>query len=202
MTAAALLFVLAAAAQAGAAAPVPAEVPVAGAARGGWRMALVTIVDSSGPLPVIGGTRCTLRRAGVEIVIGRNLSVRVGGPAIEIAVADIVALELGGKVYETRTLPTSIPTERYRDVDYPPGFADPATPPGENVLAVRRDPGQPWLVVHTLINELVEAPALAIRHRARSGAARVRLPLAGLGRALRWCETMSESDRARRLRPR
>lgn len=165
-------------------------------------MALVTIVDASGPLPVVGGKRCTVRRDGVEIQTGRELRVLLGGPAIGVAVADIVALELSGQVHEARTLPINMPSERYRDVDYPPGFADPATPPRGEVLAVRRDPAHPWLVIHTLINELVEAPSLTIRHRARTGEARVRVPLIGLARALGWCETMMASDRARRLHPR
>jgi hypothetical protein len=204
MTGAALAALLAAAAQATLGAPQPAETATVAGSQGGWRMQVFTHAKNDESPPVIGYLRCTIRRPGLLISYGGNggADLETGGAGAAFAASDIVALELGGAGYEARLIGVARP-RRYADVDYPAGFVEPPAPATPQAyLGVRRGPREPWVAAATLIDEMLDAPSLTIRHRAGAGEARHRVPLAGLRRAFAWCGTAMASDRARRLRPR
>jgi hypothetical protein len=202
MIAAALAVILAFGAQASANAPAPTEF-VAGRGRlGGWRMEAVTVVEAEEPPPVIGNGRCTIRGRGLRLVVPRSYggSLEIGGNGLPFAPSDIVAIALGGRVYETRMRPIPFVRARYSDVAYPPDHADPAAAgPVETALGVRPGPGDPWVNVAMLLDDLLEVRSIGIRYRTRDGEARTRLSVAGLGGAIRWCRRAFDSDRARTL---
>lgn len=198
------LAALLTAAQTGLGMPQPAEMATVSGGQGGWRMQVFTHVDNRQSPPIMDYLRCTIRRPGLLISLGvyRAADLEAGGAEAGFAASDIVAIELGGVVYEAGPIAASRP-RRYRDVVYPAGQAEPSAPAGpDSYLGVRRDPSEPWLAAATLIDEMLDAPSLTFRYRAGTGEARHRVPLAGLRRAFAWCGTAMASDRARRLRPR
>jgi hypothetical protein len=194
---------LAAAAQAGASAPVPEEFVAGRGALGGWRMEAVTVVDRGEPSPpTIGNSRCTVSGRGLRLVFPRNYGggLEIGGHGLPFAASDIVAIELGGSVYEAGMRPVPFARTRYSDVAYPPGHVDPAAAgPVESALGVRLEPAYPWLNVTYLLDDLLEVRSIGIRYRTRDGEARTRLSVAGLGGAIDWCWRAFDSERARTL---
>jgi hypothetical protein len=203
MIAAALAAALVAVAQAGASAQVPEEFVAGRGALGGWRMEAVTVVDRGEPSPpTIGNSRCTISGRGLRLVFPRNYGggLEIGGHGLPFATSDIVAIELGGSVYEARMRPIPFPRARYSDVAYPADHADPAAAaPIETALGVRLEPADPWLNVTFLLDDLLEVRSIGIRYRTRAGEARARLSVAGLGGAIDWCWRAFDSDRARTL---
>lgn len=197
-----LALLAAAAAQPGAAAAPPAEF-IAGRIRlGSWRAEAVTIVGTQSALPLIEGQRCTVAGRGLHLVLGGSpgRELEIGGAGAPFASRDIVAIELGDRLYEARMLPLSVHRARFSDVDYPPAHADPdAAAPIDDWLAVRLTPAEPWLNVASLIVDLFEVRSIGIHYRAGDRLARARLSVAGLGEAISWCERIFESPRARTL---
>ena len=194
MTAAALFAMLAAAAQGEA----PRELPIGSAARGGWQLAAVTIVGERDGRPVIDDKRCTIRRRGFELIIPlRQLVVfRLAGPGF--AEADIAAVALDGRAYAARIV-SDHRLSHYRDIDYSAVQATPTIPEPATTLGVQGAPGEPFLHVVSLLNEMLDARRLTIRYRRPGGEGRFEIPLTGFARALAWCHRAMESDRARRL---
>ncbi len=199
-----LLIALAAAqAQASEAPPPPPVEFVAGRAKlGRWRMEAVTVVEYEYPPPWIGNGRCTIAGPGLRLVRPRDYggSFELGGVGAPFAMTDIAAIEIGGTVYEARTVPGWIPRGRYSDVDYPAGHVDPELPgPATPTLAVRQAPADPWLHIVTLLDDIAEVRSIGISYRTGGGEARTRLVTAGLGAAMHWCDRALHAPPARRL---
>jgi hypothetical protein len=202
MIAVALAAALVAAAQAGASPPVPEEFVAGRAALGRWRMEAVTVVVNEYPPPMIGNSRCTISGRGLRLVFPRNYGggLEIGGHGLPFATSDIVAIELGGTVYEAGMRPVPFARARYSDVAYPPDHVDPAAAgPVETALGVRLEPAHPWLNITYLLDDLLDVRSIGIRYRTRDGEARARLSVAGLGGAIDWCWRTFASDRARTL---
>jgi hypothetical protein len=201
MIAAALAAALAAA-QASAGAPVPAEFVAGRGALGGWRMEAVTVVYNEASPPIIGNSLCTISGRGLRLVFPRAYggSLEIGGHGLPFATSDIVAITLGGAVYEARMRPVAFMRARYSDVAYPADHVDPdAAGPVETALGVRRRPADPWLNIANLLDDLLEVRSIGIRYRTRDGEASARLSVAGLGGAIHWCERAFDSVRGRTL---
>jgi hypothetical protein len=196
------IALLAVTAQPNAGTPPAAEF-VAGRTRlGGWQVEAVTAVNNEASPPLIGNSRCTIAGRGLHLVVQRESGggLRIGGAGAPFADSDIVAIELGGRVYEARMLPISVHRVRYSDVDYPPGHTDPeAATSIEHWLGVRHRPADPWLNVGNLLVDLFEVRSIGISYRADDRVMRTRLSVAGLRDAVLWCERTFDSDRARRL---
>jgi hypothetical protein len=193
----ALTALLAAAAQSEA----PRELPIGSAVLGGWQLAAVTIVGEQDGRPVIGDKRCTIRRTGLELIIPleQPIAFRLAGPGTGFAEADIAAIALDDRVYAARIV-SDHRLSRYRDVDYPPAQVQIPVPEPVVTLGVQGAPGQPFLHVASLLNEMLAARRLTLRYRRAGGnEGRFEIPLTGFGRALSWCQTAFASDRARRL---
>lgn len=201
MIAAALAAALAAAAQGDASAPEP-EFVAGRTALAGWRIEAVTVVNNEASPPLIGNSRCTISGRGLRLVFPRAYggSLEIGGHGLPFATSDIVAIELGGRVYEARMRPVSFVRARYADVAYPPDHVDPAAAgPVEMALGVRLRPADPWLNIANLLDDLLEVRAIGLRYRTRHGEARTRISVARLGDAINWCERAFDSDRGRTL---
>jgi len=199
-----LIALLVAAAQAPPPAPPRLEFVAGRAVRGRWRMEAMTVVRIDRLPPTIGSQRCTIAGPGLRLAYatsGGETIFDIGGAGHGFANADIIGFEIGGVEYEARMVTEQLGDRRYRDVDYPAGFVaspDPA-PPATPAFGVRRRPEDPWLGHVILLDEMIAAPSIGIRYRRGGVERRARLSTAGLGDALRWCETAFESDRARRL---
>lgn len=113
---------------------------------------------------------------------------------------DIIAIEIGGIVYEAQMRPAGYPRARYSDVDYPPDHVDQAADePLTTALGVRRTPADPWLDLPALLDDMLQMRSPGIRHRAGNAERATRLSVAGLGGAINWCRRAFTSARARRL---
>jgi hypothetical protein len=118
MIAAALAAILASVPQASADAPAP-EFVAGRATLGRWRMEAVTVVNEDDPRPpTMGNGRCTISGRGLRLVVPRNHggSLEIGGNGLPFAASDIVAIALGGNVYETGMRPLLFLRRRYSDV--------------------------------------------------------------------------------------
>lgn len=192
-----------------AAQPAQAEPPqlefVAGrAVRGRWRMDAATMVRIEYLPPRIASQRCTIAGPGLRLAYatsGGGTIFEIGGVGHGYANADIIGFEIGGIEYEARIWTDQPFDSRYRDVAYPGDFVD-SRRWGRTVgaiLAVRRGPEYPWLSHVTLVDNMIAAPSIGIRYRRGGRELRARLSTAGFGAALRWCEEIFRSNRARRL---
>lgn len=198
-----LLALLVAAAQPPQGAPPQLEFLAGRAVRGRWRMEAATLVRIESLPPRIAGHRCTISGPGIRLAYssGGPTTFELGSAGHEYRNADIVGFEIGGVEYEARMWTEEVGDGRYRDIDYPAGFvhsrgpARPATPS----FVVRRRPEDPWLSYVTLIDDMIAVHGIGIRYRLDGREGRARLSTRGFGDALRWCDEISQSDRARRL---
>ena len=198
-----LVALLVAAAQPAQASPPQLEFVVGRAVRGRWRMEAATLVRIERLPPTIAGHRCTIAGPGLRLAYstGGPTVFELGGAGHGYRNADIIGFEIGGVDYEAQMWTEQIGDGRYRDVDYPAGFVDsrrPAYPATANFV-IRRRPEDPWLSHVTLIDDMIAVPSIGIRYRLDGREGRARLATRGFGDALRWCDEISESDRARRL---
>lgn len=190
MTAALALLVAAAAPGA---AP---ELPVAQGRVGPWRLSVATYVDLKESPPTIADIVCSIRRRGFSLRLGRygGSELFFGGDGTGFSVLRIKSVTIDDTRWEARMVPLP-PADRYADIDYPAGH--PASV-GEaaDFVGVRRAEGEPWLDVTSLVDELAEGRSLSVEHELGT----FRLSLSGLPRALRWCTSTMQSERARRFR--
>jgi hypothetical protein len=199
-----LIALLLATAQSSFGGALPGEVLTVSGRQGVWRMQVFTKAHPEDSPPRIGYIRCTIRRPALVVSLGRTrgADLQVGGNGSPVAEADVAAIELGGTVYEASLISFQRQL-RYSDIEYPPDQAPPPAPIWTDIyLGVRRDSGDPWLPLATLIDEMLDAPSLTLRYRSGTGMRRLSVSLAGLRRAIGWCDTAMESDSARRLHPR
>jgi hypothetical protein len=197
-----LFALLLASAQPAPAAPPQLEFVAGRAARGRWRMEAVTVVAIEYLPPTIGDRRCTIAGPGLRLAYSTRSSgtvFEIGGAGHGFENADIIGFEIGGVDYEARMVTEQLGAGRYGDVDYPAGFAESRAPAAKPVFGFRRRPEDPWLGHVALLDEMIAVPSIGIRYRRGGRERRARLSTAGLGDALRWCDEIFESERARRL---
>jgi hypothetical protein len=176
-------------------APTP-ELPVADGRIGPWRMSAATYVDQTQSPPTIQSRRCSIRRRGFSLALERygGVDLYFGGDGTGFSLAGVGAVTIDDARWEARRIPIP-PVERYADVDYPQGHPQTLGRATEYV-GVRRSAAEPWLHLPTLVDELAEGRRLAVEHEGGI----FRMSLAGLDRAMRWCASAMESERARRFR--
>jgi hypothetical protein len=174
------------------------ELPVAEGRTGLWRMSVATYVNPRDTPPTIANIRCTIRRRGFSLILGRygGAELLFGGDGTGFSIVRIKAVTIGETRWEARLVPLPA-AERYADVDYPAGHPA-SVGNADNYLGVRRSEGEPWLHLASLVDEVAEGRTLAVEHESGT----YRLSLAGLPRALQWCTAVMHSERARRYRRR
>ena len=171
------------------------ELPVAEARTGPWHMSVATYVDPRDTPPTIAGIRCSIRRRGFSLILGRygGGDLHFGGDGTGFSIVRIKAVTIDGSRWEARLVPLPA-ADRYADVDYPAGHPA-SVGEADNYLGVRRVEGELWLHLATLVDELAEGRRLAVEHENGT----FRLSLTGLPRAIRWCTSVMQSERARRF---
>ncbi|MET1111384.1 MAG: hypothetical protein ABWX67_07660 [Allosphingosinicella sp.] len=171
------------------------ELPVAEGRTGPWRMSVATYVNPRETPPTIANIRCSIRRRGFSLLLNRHggMQLLFGGDGTGFSIVRIKAVTIGAARWEARLVPLPA-ADRYSDIDYPAGHPESAGT-ADNYLGVRRDEGEPWLHLVSLVDELAEGRTLAVEHESGT----YRLSLAGLSQALRWCTAVMESERARRF---
>ena len=172
------------------------ELPVADGRIGPWRMSVATYVDGTEDPPTIKAIRCSVRTRGLSLLLSRygGADLYFGGDGTGFSITDIKAVTIDKARWEAQLRPVP-PADRYADVDYPEGHP---TSLGslDHYLGVRRGESEPWLHYSTLVDELAEGRTLAVEHERGT----FRLSLAALPRALAWCTSVMQSERARRFR--
>jgi hypothetical protein len=171
------------------------ELPVAQARIGPWRTSVLTYVDLGETPPTIANIKCTIRRRGFSLRLGRygEAELLFGGDGTGFSIIGIKALRIDSAQWEARLIPLPV-AERYADVEYSGGHPMTLGAP-DWYVGVRRGEGEPWLHLSTLADEVAEGRALEVEHDGGT----FRLSLAGLTEALRWCTSTMESERARRF---
>jgi hypothetical protein len=224
-----LLFslALAAAPQADYQPPPPArQVVFARGSRGAWSMEGRTVIDEGSPgrlpdfpatEPTIDAMYCFARRDGIEVSIlregglglGIEASVTENGRTRRLRAFDLRGFLLDGASWEVRTVSETDFTERFTDVAY----AEPerwGSGGNDRQLVVRRPPGNVWLPISTLADDLLRGRMLRLgfREDVRDPPAGeedpmvwIDVPLDGLAGALSWCQRAMASPNALRLHP-
>jgi hypothetical protein len=205
--------------------PRDREVVFARGSQGGWSMEGLTVVSEGHPArtdfpatePTIYGMYCFARRDGIEVSIlregglglGIEASVTENGRARRLRAFDLRAFLLDGASWEVRTLSETDFTERFTDVAY----AEPerwGSGGNDRQLVVRRPPGNFWLPLSTLADDLLRGRMLRLgfREDVRTPDAGeeepmvwIEVPLDGLAGALSWCQRAMASPNALRLHP-
>ncbi|HVQ10075.1 MAG TPA: hypothetical protein VMS43_16750 [Allosphingosinicella sp.] len=228
MIAALLALTLAAAPQADAPPPPPPpepEVIFARGSRGSWSMEGRTVIvlgspetpDFSATEPTIRDMFCLARRNGIKVSVlregGLDLEIEAGiienGRERRLSAVDLRALLLDGAAWEVKTRSESEFSGRLADVVYPDREPESAATTDRH-LAVRRPPGNVWLPLGTLADDLLRARMLRLgfREEVRDPDAGeedpmvwIDVPLDGLAGALSWCQRAMASPNALRLHP-
>lgn len=206
--------------------PPEREVVFARGSQGDWAMEGLTIVVEGYPArppdfpatePTIRDMLCYARRNGLTVSIGREgglglgiaASVTENGRARRLRPFDLRSFLLDGATWEVRTLSERDFTERFIDVAYP-GPDEGGSGIQDRHLGVRRPPGNVWLPIHVLADDLLRARMLrlGLREDVRDPEAGdedpmvwIDVPLDGLAGALSWCQRAMASPNALRLRP-
>lgn len=222
-----LSLALAGAAQADNPPPQPErEVVFARGSQGGWSTEGITIVVEGHPAwdtlpatePTIRDMVCYARRNGLIVSIGRENGVGLGieasvtenGRPRRLREFDLRTFMLDGATWEVRTLSENDFTERFIDVAY----AEPehgGSGIQDRHLGVRRPPGNVWLPIYVLADDLLRGRMLRLgfREEVRDPEAEreedpmiwIDVPLGGLSEALSWCQAAMASPNALRLHP-
>lgn len=215
---------LAAAPQADAPPPPEPEVVFARGSQGGWSMEGRTVVVEGSPerpgFPATGPTIrdmfCLARRNGIAVSIpregGLDLEIEAGvtenGRGRRLSAVDLRAFLLDGAAWEVQARSDSAFSGRFADVAYP-GHEPRESDMMDRHLAVRRPPGNVWLPLGTLADDLLRARMLRLGfvETARDPAGEehpmiwIDVPLGGLAGALGWCQRAMASPNALRLHP-
>jgi hypothetical protein len=200
------------------------EVTFARGSQGGWSMEGRTTVDegypgrpgSPGTEPTIRDMFCMVRRNGISVSIlrggglGLGIEARVAenGRERRLRAFDLRAFVLDGATWEVHTRSPNDFTVRFTDVAYPRPELGPSHGQDQH-LGVRRPPGNVWLHIGTLADDLLRARTLRLGFREDVADPEawdnpviwIDVPLDGLADALSWCRRAMASPNALRLHP-
>lgn len=206
--------------------PPDREVVFARGAQGPWSMEGRSVIDEGypgrdgnpGEEPTIHSIYCSAKRNGIAVEISRDphlglvidAAVTRNGREHRLSPFDLRVIILDGATWEVRSMSDTDYTERFSNVVYAGPEEDHR---GSNIrqVAVRRPPGDVWLPVSTLADELPGAILLRLGFREEENAEAqpvdddpliwIDVPLDGLGEALGWCQRAMASPNALRLNP-
>jgi len=178
----------------------------------GWRTFAITESDG-GVEPMIASMQCYLVTPGIQIIVDRNRIVGVSfvwvrpGGSVEFSPMTVDGLEIGTTRYGVKVRGFA-DYQRFNDFPYPKRDGDDlilSVFRGYTALRKRRD--QPFLDPVVLVDDLMTARSARIGYWTWDEDQRPRqkvnhwkqVSLAGLGKAITWCQKAMASPAAYRL---
>jgi hypothetical protein len=199
---------------------VPSDAPFATTRIQGWQ-ASATINWRTGRanLPELTNITCEVETNGLYVRLDRIGQILVqphgiseigeDGDERRISALSVRSIRLDGVGYAARAMSILHLPWRFTDIDYPREENDDLIlPVFSGYLAVSRGQDGPWLPLSSLLDQLAVGKELDLGYRdptaedpQRARILHMRIKLAGLDRALRWCQAQFTSERAFRVAP-
>ncbi len=199
---------------------VPRDAPFAATRIQNWQAkAKVDWRTGRANLPELTNITCEVETNGLYVRLDRIGQILVqphgvseigeDGDERNISVLSVRSIRLDRVSYAAKAMSILYLPWRFTDIDYPREENDDVIlPVFRGYLAVSRTQDGPWLPLSSLLDQLAVGSELDLGYRdpaaedpQKARILHMRVKLAGLDRALRWCQAQFASDRAFRVRP-